>query len=136
VVFLPYLYWTTWAGLPVAAAWAPTLVHPAAHDEAQLGLPMFRLLVRSASAFGFFTPEEEDLVRHRLGVRAPGEVVPIGVEMPPATDPAAFRRRFGLGDDPYLLYVGRLDPAKGVDELAADFAAYKARRPGPLRLVL
>ncbi|HEX2849880.1 MAG TPA: glycosyltransferase family 4 protein [Acidimicrobiales bacterium] len=137
VVFLPYLYWTTWTGLPIAGARAATVMHPAAHDEPHLLLPMFRLAARSADALGFFTPEEEALVRTRLGLTdTPGAVTGLGVDPPPAVDVDRFRRTWRLGDDPYLVYVGRLDPSKGADTLATQFAAYKQRRPGPLRLVL
>ncbi len=59
-----------------------------------------------------------------------------GVELGVTSDPARFRRRFELGDDPYLLYTGRVDPHKGALELLAFFTAYKERNPGPLRLVV
>src|SRR5579885_510188 len=39
VVFVTYLYATTWFGLPVAAALAPTVLLPAAHDEPPFWLP-------------------------------------------------------------------------------------------------
>ena len=42
----------------------------------------------------------------------------------------------GSGADPYLLYVGRVDPAKGAAELIDYFVAYKRRNPSALRLVL
>jgi glycosyltransferase involved in cell wall biosynthesis len=38
--------------------------------------------------------------------------------------------------DPYLVCLGRVDRHKGTSLLAALFAAYKQRHPGPLRLVL
>jgi glycosyltransferase involved in cell wall biosynthesis len=41
-----------------------------------------------------------------------------------------------VGDRPYLLYVGRVDRAKGCHLLVDLFAEYKRRRPGPLALVL
>jgi glycosyltransferase involved in cell wall biosynthesis len=49
---------------------------------------------------------------------------------------AEARARFGLGDDPYLLCIGRVDDQKGTGILWRYFRAYKARHPGPLRLVL
>ncbi len=41
-----------------------------------------------------------------------------------------------MPDTPYLLCLGRVDGHKGTTLLAAYFARYKERRPGPLRLVL
>ena len=42
----------------------------------------------------------------------------------------------GSARRPYLLYVGRVDPAKGASELIDYFIAYKQRNPSDLRLVL
>jgi len=136
VVFFTYLYYTTWAGLPVAAGRAPTILHPTAHDEPPLYLPLFDMVVRMPHAHGFLTEEEGDLVRRRFGVSRPSEVVGIGVDLDAAGDEAAFRHAFDLGDRPYIAYVGRLDPHKGTDELYDYFETYKRRNRGPLALVV
>jgi glycosyltransferase involved in cell wall biosynthesis len=57
------------------------------------------------------------------------------VEPPDRLDPDAFRRRFGL-DGPFLLYVGRIDAAKGCDALLDHYARWRARRPDAPPLVL
>jgi glycosyltransferase involved in cell wall biosynthesis len=135
-VFYTYLYWSTWAGLPAAGAHVPTVLHPTAHDEPPLYLAIYDLLFRLPSAFGFLTMEEAELVQRRFRVRRPSVTTGVGVDLDVAgIDDVAFRQRFGLGADPYLLFVGRLDPHKGAQELAQFFATYKQRRPGPLRLV-
>jgi|tagenome__1003787_1003787.scaffolds.fasta_scaffold20989969_9 glycosyltransferase involved in cell wall biosynthesis len=136
VVFITYLYWTTWAGLRECAGAVPTLLHPTAHDEPPMRLSIFQEVMRAPDAFAFLTPEEGDLVRGRFPGAPPGDVVGIGVEMDRDGDAAKFRRRFGLGTAPYLLYVGRVDPAKGAAELIDYFIACKARTPSDLKLVL
>jgi glycosyltransferase involved in cell wall biosynthesis len=137
VIFFTYLYYTTWAGLPAASGLVPTVLHPTAHDEAPLYLELFQTTFRHPSAFAFSTEEESELVARRFAVRQPGRVIGIGVDLEEATeaDPAPFREAHGLGERPYLLFVGRLDPAKGSEELFDFFAAYKRRNPGPLALV-
>ena len=138
VSFFTYLYYTTWAGLPAAASVAPTILHPTAHDEPPLYLDLFRTMFHHPSAFGFLTEEEVTLVERRFRPRRPYEVVGVGidVERHEGFDGAAFRQAFGLGERPYLLFVGRVDPAKGSEELLDYFAAYKARNPGPLALAV
>jgi glycosyltransferase involved in cell wall biosynthesis len=136
VVFITYLYWTTWAGLRECAGVVPTILHTTAHDEPPMRLSIFEEVMRAPDEFVFLTPEEGELVHDRFPGSPPGEVVGIGVEMDRDGDAAAFRRRFALGSDPYLLYVGRVDPAKGAAELIDYFVAYKNRNPGDLRLVL
>jgi glycosyltransferase involved in cell wall biosynthesis len=136
VVFITYLYWSTWAGLRECAGAVPTLLHPTAHDEPPLRLSIFEEVLRAPDAFAFLTPEEADLVRGRFPGAPPGEVVGIGVETDKPGDVDAFRRRFEVGASPYLLYVGRVDPAKGAAELIEYFIAYKERNPSDLKLVL
>ena len=136
VVFITYLYWSTWAGLRACAGAVPTLLHPTAHDEPPLRLSIFEEVLRAPDAFAFLTPEEADLVHERFPGSPPGQVVGIGVDTDEPGDADAFRRRFGLGAAPYLLYVGRIDPAKGASELIDYFVAYKRRNPSDLKLVL
>ncbi|MDP9442116.1 MAG: glycosyltransferase, partial [Actinomycetota bacterium] len=112
------------------------VLHPTAHDEPAFHLPMFDLLFTLPSGFGFLTEEEEALVNRRFGVRRPSTITGIGVDLELVGEAGRFRRRFEVGDEPYLLYLGRIDPAKGADELIEYFNAYKQRSPGPLKLVL
>jgi glycosyltransferase involved in cell wall biosynthesis len=85
----------------------------------------------------FFTPEERTVVEDRFRIDPVGKVVGIGIEMnPPCSEPSEFRDRFGLGNDPYLIYVGRLDPMKGVKQLCEFFVELKKQYPSSLKLVL
>lgn len=134
--FFTYLYNTTFEGLPVASALTRTVLHPTAHDEPYIYRPIFDVLFRAPHAFGFLTMEEAELVRRRFGVRRPSVTTGIGVDLGVTGDAGRFRAKIGIGDEPYLVYVGRLDPGKGSDELGDFFLAYKRRNPGPLKLVV
>ena len=143
VVFFTYLYYSTWAGLPAASGRAPTVLHPTAHDEPALGVRLYDTTFRHPSAFAFFTEEEASLVQRRFRISPPPRTQPhsiigIGADLEAAdhAEPAAFRETYGLGDRPYLVFVGRVEPGKGSEELFAFFAAYKRRNPGPLALVV
>ena len=69
-------------------------------------------------------------------------VVPGGVEerFAPVTDPALLaeaRRRLGVGEAPFVLAVGVLEPRKNLNRLMDAFAILKSRqRPSDLKLVL
>lgn len=136
-IFFTYLYFTTWAGLPAAAGRVPTVLHPTAHDEPPFQLPIFDTMFRMPRAFAFSTEEEGILVRRRTGALRPSDVIGIGVDLdiPADADPTSFRDVFGLGDRPYLLFLGRVVPDKGAHELFDHFTHYKKRNPGPLGLV-
>lgn len=136
-IFMTYLYSTTTFGIPAIAGRLPVIFQPTAHDEPPLRIPMFESTFRLADAFMFFTPEECDVVRDRFRFEPLGEVVGIGIELSPASlDPEKFRRSVGLGTEPYLVYVGRLDPMKGVKQLCDFFIELKKQYPSQLKLVL
>ncbi len=137
VIFFTYLYYTAWAGLPVAAArQVPTVLHPTAHNEPPLYLRLYDTMFRHATGFGFLTEEEAALVSRRFRVRRPSVVTGVGIDTDVEADEAKFRSTYSLEDRPYLLFLGRVDPGKGSDELFDYFVAYKERHPGPLSLVV
>ncbi len=133
-VFYPYLYYPTVRA--IGRVPMPAVLHPAAHDEPALYLPVFAATFASADALVFQTMAERELVqRHYPVAGVPQILLGLGTEQPPA------RRRpgcevLGLDDRPYVVSVGRVDEHKGSKMLAAYFAEYKTRRPGPLALAL
>lgn len=136
VIHMTYLYATTSVGLTVTAGRVPTILQPTAHDEPALWVRHFDSVFRLADAMLFFTPEERAIVERRFAMPTVGNVAGIGLEIHDRVDPADVRARLGLGADPYLVYVGRIDPAKGAVEAWRFFDEYQRRRPGPLKLVL
>jgi glycosyltransferase involved in cell wall biosynthesis len=136
VAFFPYLYYPTAVGLPALAGRTRTVLHTLAHDEPQFMLPVFDRVLAAADGLAFNVEEEAALVRRRIARTCPEAIVGIGTELNVTGDASRFRNRYGLGDDPYVVYVGRVDPAKGSDLLFSYFAEYKRRNPSPLRLVL
>jgi glycosyltransferase involved in cell wall biosynthesis len=112
----PYLFATTVDAIAVAPA--PVVLHPAAHDEPALYLPAFRRSFRDIDGLVYHTRAERDLMEDVFRVGARPQVV-LGL---------------GVGDRPYLCYLGRVDEHKGCGMLADYFAEYKARHPGDLAL--
>jgi glycosyltransferase involved in cell wall biosynthesis len=136
LAFYPYLYYPTVRGLPLVAERA--VLHPAAHEEPALHLPLFDELFRCCRGFAFHSRSERALVNARFGVATtPQVLIGLGVEEPagPEEGGAAVRTAHGLGDVPYLVCIGRVDDQKGTGMLWRFFRAYKERHPGPLRLV-
>jgi glycosyltransferase involved in cell wall biosynthesis len=138
VAFYPYLYYPTVRGLPLVAERA--VLHPAAHEEPALHLPLFDELFARCPGFAFHSRSERALVNERFGVATtPQVLLGLGVEEPASDDGEggdATRAAFGVGGVPYLVCVGRVDDQKGTGMLWRSFMAYKRRHPGPLRLVL
>jgi glycosyltransferase involved in cell wall biosynthesis len=134
IAFYPYLYYPTIRGLPLVQERA--IMHPAAHEEPALHLPVFPPLFSACRGFAFHTRSERRLVVERFGVAAtPQVLVGLGVEEVEGSAAAA-RAAAGLGDAPYLLCIGRVDDKKGTGILWRFFRSYKERHPSDLRLVL
>ena len=137
VVFMTYLYMTATQGLPTVAGRVPTILQPTAHDEPPAYVSLYQSIFRQPDAFLFFTPEEKEAVERLYRIDPQGATIGIGLELDDERgDAGRARVRHGLGDDPYLVYVGRIDASKGVGELIRFFDAYKSRNGGNLRLVL
>jgi glycosyltransferase involved in cell wall biosynthesis len=136
-IFMTYLYSTATKGIPALAGRLPVVFQPTAHDEPSFRVPLFESTFRLPDSFLFFTPEEQKVVQERFSIEAEGRVIGIGIEMnPPVSSVDTFRARFNLGNHPYLVYVGRLDPMKGVRQLCDFFIEMKKQYPSDLKLVL
>jgi glycosyltransferase involved in cell wall biosynthesis len=132
--FYPYLHYPTVRG--IGRVPMPGVLHPAAHDEPALYLPVFRGTYASADALCYHTTAERRLVQrvHPMADR-PQIVLGLGVgEAAGGGRPGG--EVLGIGDRPYLVSVGRVDDHKGSSMLAAFFRTYKERHPGPLALAL
>jgi glycosyltransferase involved in cell wall biosynthesis len=132
LAFYPYLYYPT--ARVIDRVTLPTILHPAAHDEPALLLPVFPRVFAAARGLVFQTTAERDLVQRTFPVAERSQLLlGLGVDDPDldTTEDCAGSAQ----PDPYLVCLGRVEGHKGSRLLASLFAAYKARRPGPLRLV-
>ncbi|MHB8440210.1 MAG: glycosyltransferase family 4 protein [Acidimicrobiales bacterium] len=145
LAFYPYLYSTTVRPLQKLEQRrgdgdAPTLImHPAAHDEPALHLPLYRRTFGEVDGLVFQTLGERALVERILHVgHLPQVVVGLGFEEPPADVDLDVRPAClgAIGERPYVLSLGRVDGFKGSLMLHGFLSAYKQRRPGPLALVM
>jgi glycosyltransferase involved in cell wall biosynthesis len=106
------------------------VLHPAAHDEAPLYLPVFRRVFTGVAGLAYHTFSERRLVESTYPVASTRQIVlGLGVDDPVEGGKAPV-------EGPYLLCVGRVDDGKGTSLLAEYFATYKDRHPGPVRLVI
>ena len=130
LVFYPYLYYPTVR--VIGRVRTPTILHPAAHDEPALHLPVFPRVFEAADGLVLQTTAERDLVQRTFPVATHHQLlVGLGVDDP---DEIAVDRHVGhpAGGDPYLVCLGRVDRHKGTGLLASLFGAYKQRHPGGL----
>jgi glycosyltransferase involved in cell wall biosynthesis len=147
LVLFTYLY----APAVMAARVAParTLLVPTAHDEPAIRLGLYRDLFTRVGGIAWNTESERRFVTSLFDLRPIAEdVIGCGVDLPegeavaegvaPPAPPAdgkeplpphlegpanAFRRRHRIYS-PFVLFGGRIDPAKGCEELLEYFQSY------------
>lgn len=133
-IFFTYLYATTFFGLPLVCDKA--ILVPTAHEEPYLYLPLFRPLFHLPRVIVYNTETEQELVsRVTRNTMIPQVVAGIGINVPPDISAERFRQRHGIEGE-FVLYVGRVDPAKNVPELVDYFMEFKGEYGRPLKLVL
>jgi glycosyltransferase involved in cell wall biosynthesis len=130
----PYLYHPVVTAVPRLGSRA--VLHAAAHDEPELRLPVYGELFAHAGALAHWSTVEQGLVGALFPATAtrPQCVVGLGTEAGPG-DATDARRALGLGDDPYVLCLGRTLEAKGTTMVARFFGASRTRTRRSLRLV-
>ena len=135
LAFTPYLYQPTARG--IALAKVPAVLHAAAHAEPALDLPIFAGIFERSDALSHFSRSEQQLVLSRFPhTRAkPQVVLGLPVELSGPIDPEATRAALGLGDEPFVVALGRIEKGKGSHDLVKRFARFRAER-GSGRLIL
>ena len=134
MIFFSYRYWTSYHGVAVAPG--KSILVPTAEEDPTVGLRIFRPFFRLPAQYAFNSPEEKDLLLRASGAAdLPGEVVGVGIEDAPLIPPDEIRRRLDITGD-YVVYVGRIERAKGCARLFDHFARYVQERAAHLNLLL
>jgi glycosyltransferase involved in cell wall biosynthesis len=130
----PYMYHPIVTGV-AKLGWRAVL-HAAAHDEPEIRLPGYPEVFEGAGSLVYWSQPEQQLVASLFPTTVSMRqlVLGLGTEAG-AGDVADARRALQLGDEPYVLCLGRMLDAKGTTMLARFFAATRARRREPLHLV-
>jgi glycosyltransferase involved in cell wall biosynthesis len=133
-IFFTYLYATTYFLLPIVAHKA--YLSPLAHDEWTIYLNMWDKFFEKPRGFLFNTIEERDLIKARFPkVKIDGLVAGLAVEPPISCSAEHFRQQYNIYE-PFLLYIGRVDPSKGCQELFDYFVDLRSHEISPRKLVL
>ena len=120
VLFWSYRYFDTWFGLPLVADRA--VLVPTAEEDPLIHVDALRAFFALPRAFLFLTPEEQALVGDRAPVGRPSAIIGSGLDPAGAVD----RSRLDVLRlaDPFVLYLGRIDPNKGCQTLVRHFLRY------------
>ncbi len=132
VLFWSYRYFNTYFGLPLAADRA--VLVPTAEEDPAIHLSLLTDYFARPAGYLFLTPEEQQLVGHRVPATTPSAVIGCGVDPAPVDSDGSRLERLGIGD-PFVLYLGRIDPNKGCGTLLQYFSRY-VEQGGGAQLVM
>jgi len=132
LIFFTYLYYPTFRGLEVAPE--KSIMIPTAHDEPPIYLSVFKKLFKLPAAILYNTVSEKRFVNKLFkNDNIYSDIVGLGVEAKSTTTKNT--DAIIKDGDEYLIYIGRVDPAKGCKLLFDHFLAYKKAK-GSLKLVV
>lgn len=134
IIFLTYLYYTTYFGLQVAPE--KSILIPTAHDEPPIYYSIFNETFNLPRAILYSTTTERDFVNKRFKNNyIKSDIVGLGVDINENTQDIDLEKTFGIKDD-FVIYVGRIDESKGCKEMFEYFLEYKKNYKNNLKLVL
>jgi glycosyltransferase involved in cell wall biosynthesis len=121
VLFWAYRYANSYFGLPLVADRA--VLVPTAEEDPLIHVDAVGPLLELPRGFLFLTPEEESLVSMRAAPGRPAEVIGCGLDAVPGPADLSPLDALGLAE-PFILYLGRVDPNKGCQALIRHFLRY------------
>jgi glycosyltransferase involved in cell wall biosynthesis len=127
VLFWAYRYYHSYFGVPLVGRRA--VLVPTAEADPLIHASVLRPFFALPSAYVFLTPEEAGLIGDLVPAGAPTEIIGCGIDPPLQLQPSSSRLSVASGRDldladPYLLYLGRIDPNKGCETLLRHYLRY------------
>ncbi|MBN3872569.1 glycosyltransferase family 4 protein [Nostoc sp. JL33] len=133
-IFFTYLYATTYFILPSVAEKA--YLAPLAHNEWPIYMSMWDKFFEKPRGFIFNTIEERDFLKTRFPkINFEGPVAGVAIDPPSTLNAKKFRQKHNI-NEPFLLYIGRIDPSKGCQELFDYFIQLRKQESVSRKLVL
>ena len=123
IVYVTYLYYPTLQGIHEAKC--KTVMVPTAHDEAYFYMQLVKDAIEQADALVYLTEEEKKFVEHTYLVSdKKNDVIAIGVN---AEEELTETVELSDVSEPYIIYAGRIDKAKGCEEMLQYYLSYRKK---------
>ena len=132
VLFWAFRYAEVYFGLPLVAERA--ILVPTAEEDPVIRMSVLETFLARPAGYIFLTPEEQELVEQRIPVPRPSCVIGSGLD-PARPGPTVDLRPLGVRN-PFVLYLGRIDPNKGCADLLHHFTRFIAEHPRDVQLVM
>ena len=135
-IFIPYMYGITYNGIKVCPE--KSIIIPCLHDESYAYMKSVKEMMQLTKGICFHSEQEKELAFGLMDIdprraRKLGEVVE--ADWIKTCDANKFREKYGI-TEPFILYAGRKDSGKHVDELVDYFVRLKEEQDFNLKLIL
>ncbi len=135
VIFMPYLFGMTYEGSKYTKD--KFILIPCLHDEPYAKLKITNDLFQRAQHIFFNTEPERELACRLYNIDASqSNLVALGFDDPPPADVSNFRKKYGLENQPYFIFVGRWEKGKNVDLLIEYFKKFLIHSKRNVKLIL
>ncbi len=124
-VFIPYMFGTTYKGTMQCKG--KNILIPCIHDESYAYMKPIKEMMENAAGLIFNSKAEFDLAKKIYRIdNIKSEVIGMGIDPEPfkKSNPDRFRKKYNI-DNKFILYAGRKEKGKNVDELLEFFIKYK-----------
>lgn len=133
-VFIPYMFGTTYWG--IQACPEKSVLIPCLHDESYAYMQSFQQMFSLLKGKIFLSAPEYELAQRLYGMAdVNGEVIGLGLETNLDYSTQRFFNKYNI-NEPFILYAGRKDQGKNVDELISYFIRYKYQVGSDIKLIL
>ena len=133
-IFFSYRYYHSYWGIRIVPE--KSILVPTAERDPVIHLGIFRDLLKLPRAFIYNSHEEKAMINDASGNDdVPGDIVGVGTVVPETSSEERFRKLHGV-EEPYIIYIGRIDENKGCHKLFEYFLRFKKETDSPLKLVL
>jgi len=133
-VFFTYLYYPTAIGMPLVGN--KSIFIPTIHDEPPIYFPVFKKIIPAARWIFFNTDSERRFSENLFDLENnKKETVAVGVSPATYIYDEAIEKKYAPYSS-YILYVGRIDSAKGCDRLIDYFIKYSNNNPKSVTLMM
>lgn len=132
-VFFTYLYYTTVKGIEILKD--KTIFIPTAHDEPYINMSILKKEFTEVKGIFYNTTEERRMVESIFNNQyVENRIGGIGVDIPDEINADELIKKHNL--ERYIIYAGRIDNSKKVEELFSYFINFKEHYDIDLKLVL
>jgi glycosyltransferase involved in cell wall biosynthesis len=133
LLFIPYMFGTTVYGSQIHPE--KSILIPCLHDESYAHMGIYRAMFRNVGRIIYLSEQERRIAHQIYEITGKEYTLGTGVDTGIEPDPQRFRDTYGI-NDPFILYAGRRDAGKNVDQLVSFFCRYKERHGTDLKLIL